>query len=97
MLPLPPLSDHPGAVEYFWYQLPWAVPGMLTFTVGLSLSVIGLLSLRRNENRPLLVTFSLFCFGIGILGLLLAFRAIVLNLDILHCYRDWKQIGRAHV
>ncbi|HMY44705.1 MAG TPA: adenylate/guanylate cyclase domain-containing protein, partial [Leptospiraceae bacterium] len=56
---------------------------MLTFTVGLSLSVIGLLSLRRNENRPLLVTFSLFCFGIGILGLLLAFRAIVLNLDIL--------------
>ncbi len=73
------MPENPSATEYFWHQLPWAVPGLLSFVVGLSLAGLALLALRRSENRVMLFMFALFCFGFGSLGLLLAFRAIILD------------------
>ncbi len=83
MIPLPTLPDHPGAAEYFWHQLPWAVPSFFTFVVGMSLAAVGLMALRRTENRPLLITFVLFCSGFGSLGLALSFRAVILDTELL--------------
>ncbi|MBI3396320.1 MAG: guanylate cyclase, partial [Spirochaetia bacterium] len=66
-----------------WYQLPWAVPGFLTFIVGLSLAGAGIYALPRKENKPLLITFILFSMGFGFLGLVLAFRAVILDQSLL--------------
>lgn len=83
MIPLPSLSQNPAPAEYFWHQLPWAVPSFLTFVVGMSLAAIGILALRRAQNRPLLIAFVLFCSGLGSLGLALSLRSVVLDQELL--------------
>lgn len=83
MIPLPRLPDQPSAIEYFWHQLPWAVPGLLTFIVCLGLAGAGVLAIRRSQNRALLITFILFCTGFGSLGLVLASRALILDRELL--------------
>jgi class 3 adenylate cyclase len=83
MIPLPGISANPSDLEYFWFQLPWAVPGFITFVVGMSLAGASLVALRRTDNRPLLIAFILFCVGFGSLGLLLGLRAVIKDLDLL--------------
>lgn len=83
MIPLPSLSSNPSASEYFWHQLPWAVPGLLTFVVGMSLAAVGLVALRRAANRSLLIGFILLCSGFGSLGLALSLRAVILDQELL--------------
>lgn len=83
MIPLPLTSPDPYAFEYFWYQLPWAIPSIFTFVVGMSLAGLGLFAIKRTEDRALLITFILFSFGFGSLGLALSLRSVIKDLDLL--------------
>ena len=72
-----PLS--PTRWEYFWHHLPWAVPGFLTFAVGLILFTMAIYAARDAENRPLRLSFALLALGYGCLGLVLALRAVIMD------------------
>ncbi len=78
-IPWPSAPGHPSAWEYFWHNLPWAVPGFLTFIVGLSLCVLALYAARDRESRAIRISFAMAALGYGSLGLVLALRAVLLN------------------
>ncbi|HNE22414.1 MAG: GAF domain-containing protein [Leptospirales bacterium] len=83
MIPFPTISESPTAWEYFWHQLPWAVTGFLTFVVGVSLAAVGVYAALRRTDKGLLINFVLFSLGYGCLGLVLGFRAVILDRDLL--------------
>lgn len=77
MLPIPELSIHPTAIEYFWHQLPWAIPNFLTIFVGLALTSLGIIATKRSENRKILFSFICFCFSFASLGFALSIRSLI--------------------
>jgi len=80
----PELSSNPGPWEYFWHQLPYAVPGFVTFLVGLVLFCGATYAfLFRNEKRFYYLNFAITCLGFGFLGLVLASRAVILDKTLL--------------
>lgn len=83
MIPFPELSTEPTSIEYFWYKLPFAIPGIFTFLVGIVLAGLGVFAIKRSHDRPLLISFILFTLGFGSLGLVLALRSLIQNLDVL--------------
>jgi class 3 adenylate cyclase len=83
MIPLPLPSTNPSAFEYFWHQLPWAIPSMITFVVGMSLAGLGLLAIKRKVDKALLITFVMFSFGFGSLGLALSLRSVIQDIELL--------------
>lgn len=70
-------------MQYFWYMLPYAVPGFITFIVGVLLCLLGLLRLTKRERIGYYLSFSGSCLGFGMLGLVLALRAIIREETIL--------------
>ncbi|TGL57851.1 guanylate cyclase [Leptospira ognonensis] len=83
MIPFPLPSPNPGGFDFFWQQLPWAIPSIFTFVVGMSLAFLGLFAIKRTEDRALLITYIMFCFGFGSLGMALSLRSVVNDLDLL--------------
>ncbi|NUM42416.1 MAG: hypothetical protein HUU45_12385, partial [Leptospiraceae bacterium] len=81
--PIPEMPINPTEILYFWYNLPFAVPGTITFIVGLTLTVIGIFHLRKKEHFGYFLSFSGTCAGFGILGLILSLRAIVRDENLL--------------
>ncbi|TGM91772.1 GAF domain-containing protein [Leptospira levettii] len=90
MIPLPELSNHPTAIEYFWYKLPWAVPNFFTMFVGLTLTFLGLIAIKRSDNRKLLFSFICFSFSFASLGLVLCIRSLVQDQPTL---LYWNRMG----
>ncbi|MGV3664715.1 MAG: adenylate/guanylate cyclase domain-containing protein [Leptospira bouyouniensis] len=90
MLPIPELSIHPSAIEYFWHKLPWAIPNFLTIFVGLALTSLGIIATKRSENRKILFSFICFCFSIASLGFVSSIRSLIEDQStILY----WNRIG----
>ena len=80
----PTLSADPGAVEYFWHQLPYGVPGLACFAIGLVLLAFAVIGAYRDPaRRPMLFGFGLTVLGFAALGLVQAFRAFVLDRELL--------------
>ncbi|TGL21194.1 GAF domain-containing protein [Leptospira bourretii] len=77
MIPIPDLSTIPSTIEYFWYKLPWAIPNFFTTFVGLTLTSLGILALKRSENRKLLFSFVCFSFSFASLGFVLSLRTLI--------------------
>ena len=83
MIPLPSPSPLPSAIEFFWNQLPWVIPSLFTFVVGMTLAGLGLLAIRRMEDKALIIAFVMCCFGFGSLGLTLSLRSVIQDIDLL--------------
>ncbi len=78
--PLPSLPGHPGHWEYFWHQLPYAMPGFTTFVIGLVLALgTGAAAVLRKERRGTLVPATGLFVGYAFMGLVLALRAVILE------------------
>lgn len=90
MSPIPELSIHPSAIEYFWYKLPWAVPNLLTVFVGFAITTLGILAIKRTNDRPLLYSFIFFTFSFTSLGFVLAIRTVIQDQNII---LFWNRIG----
>lgn len=81
--PWPIIPSDPTGLQYFWYQLPFAVPGITTFVVGFLLFVAGMIRARKEGSQALLVSFAISCLAFGTLGLLLGLRAVILDESLL--------------
>lgn len=79
----PTIPPDPTGWQYFWHQLPWAVPGFLTFGVGLALCAFALYAARDPARRAFRLSFAASCLGFGCLGLVLALRAVVQDREAL--------------
>lgn len=90
MLPFPELSTNPSTIEYIWHKLPWAIPNFFTTLVGLTLTALGILALKRSENRKLLFSFICFCFSFASLGLVLSLRTLLQDQPTL---LFWNRVG----
>ncbi|WP_167882392.1 adenylate/guanylate cyclase domain-containing protein [Leptospira sarikeiensis] len=73
----PLIPSNPSEIQYFWYQLPYAIPGLLTFVVGLLLFISGVARAGRPGPKGLFLSFAIACLSFGTLGLLLGLRAII--------------------
>ncbi|MFO1524842.1 MAG: adenylate/guanylate cyclase domain-containing protein [Turneriella sp.] len=74
------LSFFPPAITpdlYFWDMLPYAVPGLLTFVVGMVLGIISLVRATRRERFGYYVSFGVTCIAFGALGLVISLRALI--------------------
>lgn len=78
--PLPALPPHPGHWEYFWHQLPYAMPGFTTFVIGLALAAGTFTAavLRKDRRGTLIPATGLF-FGYAFMGLVLGLRAVIVE------------------
>ncbi|MCB1178125.1 MAG: hypothetical protein KDK36_11140, partial [Leptospiraceae bacterium] len=78
---IPGLGESPSFTEYFWYNLPYALPGFFTFFVGLFLSILCFLSAFKNKgDRKFFLLFSAGSFlGYSCLMVVLALRAVILD------------------
>ncbi|TGL19918.1 GAF domain-containing protein [Leptospira yanagawae] len=90
MVSIPELSIHPTAIEYFWHKLPWAIPNFLTIFVGLAIMALGILAIKRTNDRPLLFSFICFAFSFTSLGFVLATRAVLQDQSTI---LFWNRIG----
>ena len=89
--PTLPVNANPS--EYFWFQLPFAVPGMVTLFTGLFLAFFGIHSGLKKENKSLFRNFAQACFGYAMLGLVLALRAGIQDRNLLLELNNWLYIG----
>lgn len=62
---------------YFWDMLPYAVPGLLTFVVGMVLGTISLVRATRRERVGYYVSFGVTCIAFASLGLVISLRALI--------------------
>ncbi len=83
LIPWPEMPAHPGVFEYFWHQLPWAMPGLLTFLTGMVLASAGFYAAARKGRRAFYISFALTCLAFGMLGLTLALRAVIADKAVL--------------
>lgn len=68
---------------YFWDMLPYAVPGLITFVVGLTLGIISLLRATRRERVGYYVSFGVTCISFAALGLVISLRALIADTAVL--------------
>ena len=54
---------------YFWDMLPYAVPGLFTFVIGMTLGLISLLRALRRERAGYYISFGVTCISFAALGL----------------------------
>lgn len=87
---IPELPIQPTTIEYFWYKLPWAIPNLLTIFVGLAITTLGILAIKRTNDRPLLYGFIGFTFSFTALGFVLGVRAAIPDQDSILL---WNRIG----
>ncbi len=71
---------NPGEWEYFWYQLPWGLPGLVTFIAGVLLCWASMREgARVAHRRSLYIPLGLLAFALGSRGLQAAAAALVLD------------------
>ncbi|EKJ87791.1 class 3 adenylate cyclase [Leptospira meyeri] len=90
MIPIPELLVNPTTIEYFWHKLPWAIPNFFTTFVGLTLTSLAILALKRSDNRKLLISFICFSFAFASLGFVLSLRTLLQDQPTL---LFWNRIG----
>lgn len=88
---LPELGSAPGFSEYFWYNLPYALPGFFTFLIGIFLSLLCLVAAFKNKgDRKIFLLFSSGAFlNYSSLMLVLALRAVILDKQLLLSLQYW--------
>ncbi len=88
----PDMPVNPSALEYFWHQLPYGVPGIFTFLVSIFLFGLGIYAAsdkrKDKEKRFYFLNFAIAILGYGVLGLVLALRSVMLDKALL---LDWNQ------
>lgn len=91
--PLQP--DNPTHWEVFWHQLPYAMPGVITFFLGTSLGVITLISYWKGKKQKESLLYAGLFITVGYLGLLIGLRSCISNKEIwnsIHQYSYWVAI-----
>ncbi len=68
---------------YFWDMLPYAVPGLVTCVVGLTLGIISLLRATRRERVGYYISFGVTCISFAALGLVISLRALIADTGVL--------------
>ncbi|MCX7998363.1 MAG: GAF domain-containing protein, partial [Leptospiraceae bacterium] len=79
LLFLPSFNEVQNAWDYFWYQLPYAIPSFLSFGLGLLLSLVGIGAYFFFKRKVEYLIFSFLTFSYGFLSLVLALRAVVFD------------------
>ncbi|MCB1194037.1 MAG: GAF domain-containing protein, partial [Leptospiraceae bacterium] len=84
------IPENPTVWEYAWFQLPYSLPGIFTFLLGIFLTYVSILSFLKKpkEDRIFFFHLSLCFLGNGILGLVLALRAIILDKELLLLFNN---------
>lgn len=82
-LNVPGIDPTPDAWEYFWYHLPVALPGLFSFAFCTFFAFSGFYVWLRDRHNFFMLNFTLMSLGMGALGLVLALRALVQNLELL--------------
>ncbi|MCW7503272.1 adenylate/guanylate cyclase domain-containing protein [Leptospira paudalimensis] len=88
---LPNIESIGDTWTYFWLQLPYGIPGIISLVVGFFLSAF---SFRRifhtsGEDRILSLNVAISFFGYGILGLVLSLRAWIMDRELLLALNNW--------
>lgn len=89
--PIPTMPTNPSPWEYFWYQIPYGVPGIISLLVGLLLSYFALQKAftKGTEDRIFSLNLFLSFLGYSALGLVLSLRAWVLDRSTLLLWNNW--------
>ncbi|MDF3819968.1 adenylate/guanylate cyclase domain-containing protein [Leptospira sp. 96542] len=85
-LPKGPISDW----DYFWYQIPYGAPGILTFLVGVFLSYFAFQKFQKaeREDKFFHINLAISFISFGSVGLVLTLRAWIQNIETLVFWND---------
>lgn len=70
-------------MEFFWHQLPVALPGLFSFVFCIFFAFSGFYVWVRDRRNMFMLNFALMSLGMAALGLVLAMRALVSDLELL--------------
>ncbi len=89
--PIPTISENPNAWEYFWFQLPYGVPGIVSLIVGLFLSYFSFQRAvdKSGRDRTFAINLGISFLGYSCLGLILSLRAWILEKELLLLLNNW--------
>jgi hypothetical protein len=76
---LPTFEQVQNHWDYFWYQLPYAIPSFLSFGIGFLLSVVGIFAYFLFSKKINYLLLSFLTFSYGFLSLVLALRAVIFD------------------
>lgn len=86
---LPTLSPSSGDWEYFWHQLPYALPGFLSFVISLFLIWICLQAYFSREKRNEYLSYSVLFLSVGFLSLILGLRSTIQSVEDLSALHNY--------
>ena len=81
-VPLPQMHGQLNAEEYLLFQMPYALPGIATFIVGIVVAGLSAFAGLKSDNptrKYMLYWWSVALVGFGTLGIILSIRSVVLD------------------
>ncbi len=89
--PIPTIPENPDVWQYFWFQLPYGIPGIISLIVGLFLSYFSFQRAiqKTGNDRIFAVNICLSFLGYSCLGLILSLRAWILEKELLLQLNNW--------
>lgn len=85
----PMLSGSPTGWEYFWHNLPFAIPGFFTFGIAVFLIIISIQTYITKERKIDYLAFAGLFLSFGYLALLLSLRSLILSRELLLTIHQW--------
>jgi class 3 adenylate cyclase len=80
---LPNQLNFPTIWEYFWFNFNFASINLVSFLIGFILSIITFFAFLKKAKEPLILSFSIFIFSYSIHSLLIFFRGVILDNELL--------------
>ncbi|MCG9875564.1 MAG: ATP-binding protein [Leptospiraceae bacterium] len=75
--------ENPTGWDYFWVQLPFALPGYLTFLIGIILITLLIYKWKERENTWITISYLGIILSLSSLALLVSLRSNIQDLDLL--------------
>lgn len=81
------IPPNPQGWEYFWFQIPYSLPGFLTLFTGIILIVLLVYNWKQNDQKIITLFYIGLILSLSSLSLLLSLRSSIKELSLL---LDWN-------
>lgn len=81
------IPPNPQGWEYFWFQIPYSLPGFLTLFTGIILIVLLVYNWKQNDQKIITLFYLGLILSLSSLSLLLSLRSSIKDLSLL---LDWN-------
>lgn len=83
LIHVPDLSSNSSNIDYFWHQIPYGFPALVSSILGIFLFFLGIYTAVKRENKRFYIYFALYCFSFAFYCFMFFLRAEVKDKELL--------------